>query len=414
MVILLDDTPKMFSYNPFKKKIRELFNDELFPHYLNNMEEFNLRVSMFEQWPRVSKKSGQWRGEDVTLLQILGKLLNANITIVETPAKDGYEGAYESIMNNESDFCFVKFFQVDEFDDIEFSAPLELNSIELMVPNPKPIPTYLTIFMVFSVGSWAFIAVMFILVIVCFKVFSMCLNTPKKWKLGDIIMMMILIALNWSVKNLEKVQKLLRIVLFPYIIISLIVSVAFQSHLLTRLQFMFYYDEIRNLKDVALSGFPIYTFVHLPYPPPEIIKDQVIALSHLNYSRLTEGRKLVVLGLPFLQRKSPPRKPGTPNRFKFYPIDQVLARGYGVYMFRKHSPFVSKISRVMSSIKQYALTESKVVDKSSRIVEDIKMEDFDKDYLTLFEMASVFCILIFGLALSILIFLAELYYVKFQ
>ncbi|XP_044757856.1 uncharacterized protein LOC123316011 [Coccinella septempunctata] len=413
MVILIQEELRMFNYNPFKKKVNELFmvnNEIAFPHYLNNMEQFNLRVSMFIQWPRVSKTRKRWNGEDVTLLMIIGKILNANITIVQTPTAEGYGGAYKSIMANESDFCFVKFFQVDEFEDVEFTSPLELNSVELFVPYPKPIPTYLTIFMVFTLDQWAIIGLLLILAIAFFKSFSRYLKNTRRWKLGEVVMMMILIALNLSVKNLEKTAKLLRMVLYPFIILSLIFSVAFQSNLLTRLQFLFFYDGIKNLKDLALSGFPIYTYVHLPYPTAEVIRNQVISLPSLDYPELTQnGRKLAAFGLPFSRKRMPPRKPGV-RPIRYYSLDQVLARGYGVYMFRKHSPFVSKFSRVMASIKQYALTNSRVIDKTVAIVDDYTMDDFQKEYLTLFELASVFYILILGLVLGLFVFFIEIFF----
>lgn len=411
MVVLIHEKLRIFSYNPFKKVVRELLHldkQNSFPHYMNNLEGFNLRVSVFEQWPRIVKTREGWNGEDVTLFHILAKILNATITIVQTPKEEGYVGGYNSLLNNQSDFCFVKFFLIQEFDEVEFTTALELNSVDLFVPSPRPIPTYLTIFMVFTGGQWIVIGVLLVLFTAAFKWFGRYSRSIKKLQLGEVLMMMFLITLNLSVNNLGKIPKMLRLLLYPYIIISLIMSVAFQSHLLTRLQFMFFYDGIKDLKDLAMSGFPIYTYVPLPFSP-DVLSNRVTSLNSLDYPKLTDnGRKLVAFGLPFSKRRLPPKVPGK-RPFRLYTIDQALAYGYGVYMFRKHSPFVTKISAVIASIKQYALTSSRVVD-NTRIADDNSLDDFEKVYLTLWEMISVFYIYGFGMILAILIFFVELYW----
>ncbi|KAL3277034.1 hypothetical protein HHI36_012396 [Cryptolaemus montrouzieri] len=413
VILVYDHNLHMFSYNPFKNKINVILDNkqqELFPNYLNNLEGYNLKAAIFPQWPGMTVRNKKWDGPDFNLLKVLSRLLNANITIVRTPTLHGYKAAYESIKRNESDFCIIKYFQASEFPDMEFTAPLELNSVDLYVPNPRKIPTYMAVFMVFEVFKWIVIGGLFLLMVITFKCLGSHIPEHNTWSLCDIILVILSITLNFAVGKLVKFHRVLKILVFPYVLSSLILNVDFQAHLLTRLQFMYYYDGIETIYELARSNLPVYTFVNITEAVPKEMKEQYFIIPSINYREVTQmSTKETAFALPFFRRNLLTKTYGR-RTLDYYSLREPLVRGYGVYMFRKNSPYVDKFNQVMTRMKQYALTKSTVSvgsDEPNELQEDSNAE---RNCLTIGELESVFLILVAGLILSTVIFSFELYF----
>ncbi|KAK9875135.1 hypothetical protein WA026_005928 [Henosepilachna vigintioctopunctata] len=417
LVAFFDGNIKSFSYNPFRNEIREVLTHgekPEFPNYLTNLEGYTLKVAMFMQWPRVQRRKGKLIGPDVMLLENLARLLNASLSIVETSKSDSYSGAYRSVLSSQSDLCFVKYFFVyGEFPNAEYTDPYELNYVDVYVPNARPLPTYLTVFMVFNSLKWITIGLTFLTVLVSFKILSTKSDRNKIWSYCDIFMIMLCLTLGIPLKRLDKYPRVLKILLLPYIVMIFIFVVDFRSHLLNRFQFTSYQKGITTLQELAESGIPLYTFVNKTTSIPKELKEQYHIYPNLEFvsSRKTNGTRFA-FALPFLWRRNIPMKPGT-RPLEYHSIHETLMKGFGIYMFRKNSPYVEKFNQLMVNIRQFGLSSSKaIIGVSDPHFNNKNSTNDEHRKLTMSEVLSVFFILTIGLLLSTITFIFEVYMQK--
>jgi hypothetical protein len=112
VVVLVSRGLQVFSYNPFRDG--ELLNVSdhryLFPDKLSNLHGYQLRVSLFNDFPLTVKEDGRWRGGDYVRLRMVASMMNASFRIIEPPEQTYYTGAYQDAMSDVTDFCFISHF----------------------------------------------------------------------------------------------------------------------------------------------------------------------------------------------------------------------------------------------------------------------------------------------------------------
>ncbi|KAL3277555.1 hypothetical protein HHI36_012899 [Cryptolaemus montrouzieri] len=99
------------------------------------MNHFQLRVSLFEEWPILRKKRGiipsrrKWVGRDYELLDIIVRIMNATFKVLEPPAETRYIGALKDIREKRVDFCFVRRFRMEDIDGIHLLSTGDLSTL---------------------------------------------------------------------------------------------------------------------------------------------------------------------------------------------------------------------------------------------------------------------------------------------
>lgn len=163
-------------------------NPEVLLHNYNNFKQYPLKINAFPRIPTLVKsvpgsmnkthlihdveEVGSVGGLDGFGMGNLVKRLNFSSII--KPPSDGYEYGYKvngsftgsigDIISQRNDISFnARFIKLYGSDAIDFTVPVFYDQFCVLVPKSQMIPTWMSIFLVFSVPVWSIVGVTFLL-----------------------------------------------------------------------------------------------------------------------------------------------------------------------------------------------------------------------------------------------------------
>lgn len=138
--VLIYETPHLnvIGYNPFNKTILNFthidFPNDIFPNKFDNLYGYEIKVAIYNDFPRNIYKDGQFRGLD-------GNLLNLILTFLNATAKYYYfETAFESIIclgRKDADLLFISVSALSNHDGLQFSQSMGMEDLVVIVPRQK-------------------------------------------------------------------------------------------------------------------------------------------------------------------------------------------------------------------------------------------------------------------------------------
>lgn len=140
IVIFYEDKLKIVTYNPFTKEIINFssFNScNMYPDKIKNLYQYELKVSMFLDPPQIMYfKNGKPYGPDITLLEIIARLMNFSIKYTSPESISNYSpftDAHVEVISGKTDFCFVNNFVVSITRNAQYTYSIRLNNVVILL-----------------------------------------------------------------------------------------------------------------------------------------------------------------------------------------------------------------------------------------------------------------------------------------
>ncbi|KAK9879587.1 hypothetical protein WA026_006652 [Henosepilachna vigintioctopunctata] len=402
---------EIISYDPFRGN-KKVFNkktaiNKLFPDLLNDLNGYKFRVSMFEDWPTMKRNpNGKWNGFDYDMLRVIVRTLNASFIVVEPPQATAFFGAHNDIVENRSDFCFVRYFQMNNFGDVEFSFSTQLDPIHVFVPTPPMVMQYSYMYLIFDREVWCAIAFTAFVVMLLLKIVTTYYYNLPNCTFFYIALEIWAIALSVSRKNLVRMKGAIKFVILPWIVVSLILSTAFQSILRNNLQFPKYQHGLECLSDLADHDVTIYSainFTNITLDTPKL-SDNIVIKTNEQIKAMCEASDYSGAYLiPFFSFRSPSKKHNR-KETSYRMIAEPILTGHGVYMFKKNSPFLDKFNDMIWKLKENGIY-SKIQESSFTTISN--SDKCNPEKMSLFQLQGVFLALMVGFLIALIAFLRE-------
>jgi hypothetical protein len=405
VVIFVQNTLQVFSYDPFTKEmINVTSTPHHFPDKLKNLNGYQLRVSFFNDFPLTQKTNGEWTGRDYTLLKTVASMMNATFKLAEPPPTTNYMGAYKDMQSGKSDFCFISHFYGDDSGlEVEFSYPHEKNGISLLMPvmHRKK-----TLFLVFQPFTWLLLVTGKIII----SLTILLTDKSQQKSLSESVLYVFSCFLGYPYPRFHSKCFIIKFQIITFVVASIILRTAFQCFLISCFIKSSPVHQINTITQLQNSDVKIYMSQLLA---PLIPEDYDL---HKRFVYVTREERMVMLhdklntsgayGMiwTYANKYGEILNKGQRN-ILFYGMKEVLVPQYNSYMFKKHSPFLDKFSECLLRERQYMLA------KSSDFGTKFKKSSLEKDeevVLKLQHLQHIFFVLVFGLAASFLMFVAEL------
>jgi hypothetical protein len=410
VVIFVQNTLQVFSYNPFKKEIINLTRTpHYFPDKLKNFNGYQLKVSFFNDFPLTQKDNGDWSGRDYILLKAVTSMLNATFTIVEPPPTTNYMGAYKDMQSGKSDFCFIsRFYGHDNGLEVEFNYPHEKNGISLLMPvmHRKK-----TLFLVFHPFTWLLLVTGKIII----SLTILFTDKSQRRSLSESVLYVFSCFLGYPYPRFHSKSLIIKFQIITFIVGSIILRTAFQCFLISYFIKSSPAHQINTIIQLQNSDVKIYMSQLLA---PLIPKDYDL---HKRFVYVTREERMVMLhenlntsgayGMTWTYANKYVKILNKGKRnILFCGMKEVLVPQYNSYIFKKHSPYLDKFSECLLRERQFMLAKSS--DFGTRFKKS-SLEEDEEVVLKLQHLQHIFFVLAIGLAASLLVFVVELMFFTF-
>lgn len=399
---------KTVSFDPFQNNLIWGNKTPMLYDKLNNLHNFQLRVAMFNNPPLSPKiQDGEWSGNDQNTMKLVMRVMKASYRIHETTREQDYDGIYQSLITNRSDFSFICFFASNKYSQVEFSYPHIQDTIAALIPflpNNTPSKYLQQTFDVYVLAC--FVSLIFIIT-------AMIKLGQEKQHFSSIASFIVSFKffLGQSASQLESLKVQLKILLIVWLYVCLIFGVAFQSNfgmMLTRFQPPLQIETIKDLKESGLK-IKIRQRYFDETPKKFGLQDQMIIAQKPELIDLVMGRNtsyVIVNPLSVLLKLLASTKA---DQEPYYQVmDEYLIPGYRTYMFQRHSPYVNKIERTVMLLHGFGLLQFHFNQKQplDRYWSEGKVP------LSYEHFSSLFAVLFYGHLISSVIFILEYFNVK--
>lgn len=407
----------VIGYNPFNKTIlnfTETYSDEnLFPDKFLDLYGYELRVSISEDVPRNFYENEKFYGLDGNLFTLIIEDWNATVKFTyHINLKD----AVEDLDEKRTDFCFVGVIAVNNILLYDYTYPPYMDDLIILVPKLGLIPNYLHILLIFNDSSWVIMLFAFLsLVFITYLIKRKQMNTH--YTIGnsgmEIMSIILSIPLPTYLKNITAI-KLLFLACFMS---AVIISSLLQSKLITTYIQPKQYQEIETLQELELTKLPIYmsTYYRDYLEENRVMKSTVVNVTKpevINYVRngYTNGSFALLYSyawsIMYGTRASIKRQEQLTLRKTYTILKEHLIPGDKIYLFPKRSPYVQNVNKILRQDREYMLTNTMTFKANLE-----KAAQVDKFVvLGMMHFLGNFYLLLFGITISIFIFLGEIVY----
>lgn len=411
VVVLVFKQLQIFSYNGFKKD--EVVNltkqQNLFQDKLSNLYDFQLRVSLFNNFPINMKENGKWVGPDIVRLKLVTSMINATYKIIEPPEHTFFTGAYEDAMHDVTDFCFISHYYMNNlYQDAEYTYPHETNQLSVVIPIQDEKFGFGVLLNTFNLCIW----ILFFTTIVTISLVTNLAKLPKNQTFLVIFLKCINSFLGNTFTNFKNQEFGIKIQLIIFFFSCIIFRTAFQSSLVssfvrskshTQIDTI---SELRESKLKILSSISLANIVPEEYglcdkisiiSPPERLKRLYNLDTKTAYITVTTFANIFIETLKSQYAKPP-----------FYVMKEKLVPSINTYILQRHTPYMEKLSQCLLRQVQYGL--SKKNKYQGKHIKGNLTESDSQIVLGIQHLQSVFHLYLFGLLFSVLVFVIEVVY----
>jgi hypothetical protein len=410
VVVFVFKRLEVFSYNPFLQDgVTNLSfpGSTLFSDKLRNLHGYQLRVSLFVDFPLTVKHEEHWVSRDYERLKLVTQMINASFKIIEPENNTGYFGAYDDIMANKSDFCFIThFYMLNIFQDAEYTYPHKMNALVVVVPTMNSTGrNSFAILSTFSPTTW----ILYLVLLVFFSATR---------KLSDIRESFVGLFINsfdtflgGSISKFQSSSKsgVVKLKLITFMLGCIIFRTCFQCALISSFIKPPSTQQIETIEDLRNSKMTICTTVSLAklIPTEFGLSKQIVTVTPKERQRSLynlDTSQAYVIGVAFAH-KYISTLPRSKDNAVFHLLGDILVPGVSTYYFQKHSPYLDKISELLQRERQYALDQSKQGEEVNLHGETTQD---DNVVLTVKHLQAVFYLWIGGVFVALISFVSEL------
>lgn len=393
----------ILTYNPFFNKILkqqikkcEIFNIDK----LKNLNGYKIKVSMFEDPPRIVLQDGNLEGKGIRLMKLVMKKMNATADIIIPDKIDGsyFSGANLATVSRKIDVSFMDHFTTNIIGHNEsYSYPHCMDDFVVVVLKASEIVNYFNIYEIFDYYTWICIFVSLATIIICRQ-----LMEQKTVDIYDSFIHVWGIFIGVTLDSTLKTQRKVKIIFITWSMGCLILNIIFSSLLASKIIKPKVRSDINTIEELRKLNLKIYIskkFVE-NIPKEYGLSNNLITAAHLErreaLNSIDEETAVVVANTVFKLIN---------DRSNLHVLKEHLLPGFSLYKFQAKSPFKKKIDDIIFKNVEYGLMKfnDKLIVKSN-----CQQKNNSQSLLKFKHFRYIFIIFAIGNSFAIGIFLLEI------
>lgn len=402
-------------YNPFFKRFRRvdpLKDKKIFSNKLQNMNGYPLRVSMFNDPPRILNIDGVLYGTEARQLYEFARYLNASLIIRLAEGNDTdtyFKFYYDDAIQHRSDFGMVTCFAFEANTALKYSYPRRMDDVVAVVPIPKRLPQYQYIFLVFNVRLWIGILIAGAGVSLLKFLFDRFCYKRVTSDLFNSFLEGFSVIVCQPVDSLVKGNSAVMTLFIWWCYAAMVLNVAFQCSLTSIIITPKYEKDIRTIQDLKERSCDMYIN---KWHRGNAGQDRA-----LNACMTTETEANIIEKMmngntdhAFATQLSVAETIVSQKIYNNLPIyhivEEHLVPGYGVYLFPTRTPYNEAENRFLLWDEQFGITRFNST-RFSGVFSTQQHSAAENVALSLDHLQTPFFILIIGSIVSIVAFVLE-------
>lgn len=253
-------------------KLAQSLNINLFPEKYSDYNGTELKIFNFEQPPSVyyvydsNQNIVDRIGEDMKILEILAKVLNFKIKIVEdvhghrwgqTFSNGTWNGMIGSLVYDKADISTGNnFVEYSNYKYIDYTTPFSVENACFVTPSPRPLSRWRSITLPFSGLAWASVAVSFLVAALLLHLisFASLQDESTKYESWSFNLLYVLGILTMRSPNTKPNHLPLRMYLAIIWVFAILISTSYSANLVSFLFVIQKSPPIKTLKQLADSS----------------------------------------------------------------------------------------------------------------------------------------------------------------
>lgn len=396
-------------YNPFLKtfiQINFLDGTVVASNKLKNMAGYPLKVTLFDDPPRITRRDGDFHGTDVGNLRRLIKKLNATL-IVKIPEGNStdtfFRGYVMDMINGAVDFGMVSSFLFLLNLDVRVSYPRRMDDVVAVVPAPQMIPQYRYLSLVFSENLWLAV----LLALSAVSLAKYIVHRHCSGLLSSILEVSAML-LGKQIEGLENSTAAVKILLTQWCFCAMILNVAFQCCLTSIIITPKYEKQIETLEELTHSNLEVLInqWHRMIAGQDKSLNACLVTDTETNIiRRMMRGdtSKAYAVQLSVAEEIVP--KVFREKLPVYHIVREHVVPGFSVYLFPAVSPYVEETNRFLLLDQQFGLSKYNLSDRAFAFSGYSTAELVP---LNLSHLQTVFYILVVGYLVSIIVLFLEI------
>lgn len=402
----------IIGYNPFNRTIlnftNSLYTDHmLFPDKLSNMYGYEMKVTIYDDWPKNVYQNGKLYGLDGNMLNIILETHNATAkfyyfkTMIE---------AITHLIDRQSDFIFIGVPGIYIYDIFQYSDATMMDDIIVLVPRSIAYPNHFTIVHIFkSKTTWIIYGLTWIclLSVMCLiKKLDRTGTENVNKTIFEIFSMHLAVAIPYFHIKLDSKKVFLLFILFAGTIFQSLFNSALLGIFITPKN----RNDMKTLNELENSKMPIYidaifeesaiffnpfitnfvnsTQTNITHSLRNLKKDGAYALTESSAHTFADNfENYIEMNRRFTKT--------------YVKLEEHLIPALKVYLFPHKSPYISIVNNIIRINQEYMLNNK------MKLTSDHKNHKKHFKVLRMHHMVSSFYMLAFGLLLAITAFIME-------
>ncbi|XP_045479718.1 uncharacterized protein LOC123684479 [Harmonia axyridis] len=358
--------------------------------------------------PRMFKDdAGEWQIEGNNFWKAILKDFNGSSEYIETAPYD-LDNAKNSIMKGEADLCPISYFRTSIPEDLDFSEPLIIEDLMILVPKSDLIPRHMYIFMALSKTVWFFILIS-VFIMVLFLVVVGKKRKSQNQSISATVLDVTNILLGKSVQIYPHFSWLEKILLGLCQMNSIVIIAAFNSALISSIFMDKHNDQIDTVKDLIESNLTLYALPEMKnivekFSPS--LNKQLVKIPRRNYNSLLKnqiyGQALVMPESLTLDILGLVNVKGSDIEYRI--MREPITTGFSTFFFRKSSLLVPIISQKIKRNRQNGVIGKYWAQKERPSEKHVTQT---KRPLSMSHLGGIFLFWLIGIVISIIVFILE-------
>lgn len=406
-LITCSDSVAVRTYNPFFNTTilfnqNQIENCEIFTDKLKNLNGFKLKVTLFEDPPRITIRNGEFDGSSVRTMKLVLQIMNATAEVVVPQKVNGgyFGGAAADLQAYRSHISFVETFTVKMLgNDRSYSYPHQLNDYVVVVRKRMEIVDYFNVYEIFDFATWLCI-LMGILLTTAYRTYL-----DKRCDVGSSFVLTWSGITGVSLNSIFNASRKIKLVFIVWIVSCLILDTHFSSLLASKIikpRVRQDIDTIQELKEINPKILMSSVFIKA-IPKEYGISENLVGASHLERHQALENlddKIAVVLASSVVELIR--------DKSHLHILKEHLLPGFAIYRFQPKSPFLKTVDNIIFKDIEYGITK---FNENFTISHKFKKETGQKGSLLKFvHIKNIFLILIAGHTIATIVLFFEIFF----
>lgn len=407
LLVTVEKSIQVTTFNPFFNetivfhKKKHLRNCEILPDKLNDLNGYEIRVSLFEDPPRVIVCNGKFEGEDIRFMYLAFKKINASAQIIIPDQNEGsyFSGANIGIVARQIDISFMKHFTTRIIGrNVSYSYPHGMDDFVVVVLRASQNENFFGVHEIFDYYTWVCVVISIFTVTFYRKVI-----VKRDANIFSSFMHVWSIFTGVTLDSTLKTQKKVKIVFLVWTVGCLVLNIIFSSLLASKIIKPRSGNNIDTIEELQKLNPKIYMSKKFfgNIPKEYGISNNLISASHLTRHEALNNideNTAVVIATTVLEL--------IVDRSHLHVLREHLLPGFTMYRFQSKSPFKEKINEILFKTIEHGLIR---FNRNFTVRHDHHQHSNKQQLVLKFKhLKNIFLIFAFGQSIAVIVFLLEI------